>query len=109
MTVADFLIHQQFRFELGTSKISYYVSLLSLGIAITTLLTVKGIFAPIWAIVPLAFLMVIAIVIFGFFLERKDVIARLNTHMNMVNPQFLNLLESIDRIEKKIDKLEKLK
>jgi phosphate/sulfate permease len=109
MTFADFLIHQQFRFEIGTGKIGYYVSLLSLGIAITTLLTVKGIFVPLWAIVPLAIVMVIGIVIFGYYLERKDVIARLNTHMNMANPLFLELVESVDRIEKKIDTLEKLK
>jgi phosphate/sulfate permease len=107
MTLADFIIHQQFRFEMGTGKIGYYISLLSLGVAITTLLTVKGIFVPIWAIVPLAVAMVLGIVIFGYYLEQKDVIARLNTHMNQNNPQFLELVKAIDRIENKLIELER--
>ena len=107
MTFADFLIHQQFRFELGMSKVGFYVTLVSFGMMATTLLTVKGIFFPVWAIVPLAGSLMVGLLAFGYYLETRDVIDRLNTHMNTNNPQFLELLESIERIEQKVDRMEK--
>jgi glucan phosphoethanolaminetransferase (alkaline phosphatase superfamily) len=107
VTLADFIIHQQFRFELGVSKIGFYVTLVSFGMMLATMLTVKGIFFPVWAIVPLAGSLLLGLLAFGYYLETYDVIDRLNTHMNTNNPQFLELLESIDRIEKKVDKWEK--
>ena len=106
MTVADFLIHQQFRFELAMGKVGSYVALVSLGMMVTTLLTVKGIYFPIWAIVPFAAAMLLGLLVFGYHLEQQNVIARMNTHMNQNNPQFLELVGAIDRIERKIERLE---
>lgn len=107
MTLVDKLIHQQFRFELGMAKLGFYVALLNLMITLTTLLTVKGIFVPIWLMVPFTGFLILFLLVFGYYLETYNVIARLNSHMNRKgNPEFVTLIETIDRMEKKIDDLQ---
>jgi len=109
MTFVDKLILIQFRFELGMSKVGYYVTLFTFGMMITTMLTVKGIYVPVWAIVPIALTMLVGLFIFGTYLDIYNVIARINSHMNQRgNPEFATLIETVDRLEKKIDKLEKM-
>lgn len=110
MTLMDTLIHWQFRFELGMGKAGFYVTLITLMLTLTTLMIVKGIFFPAWATIPLAILLMAALMIFGFYLETYNVIARLNSHMNRKgNPEFVTLIETVDRMEKKIDALQKRK
>jgi hypothetical protein len=107
MTLADRLIHMQFRFELGMAKIGFYVGLVNMGLMLATYLTVKGISFPSWALIPLIVGLVTSLLVLGYYLEIYNVMGRLNSHMNTkANPEFMDLLATIDRLETKIDSIE---
>jgi hypothetical protein len=100
MTLADKLIYYQFRFEYGISKVGIYVAIINLGLLIVANLTLKGIFFPIWGIIPIAIILVIVFTIAGDFLIKYNVAGRLTSHFNKTtNPEFVVMMEQVNRIE----------
>jgi uncharacterized protein Yka (UPF0111/DUF47 family) len=52
--------------------------------------------------------MVAFMVFLGYFLDTRNVMGRLTSHLNRRgNPEFADLLEQVDRIEKKVDDLQR--
>jgi len=100
MTLADTIIHYQFRFEYGIGKAGVYLSIINLGLLIVANLTLKEIFFPMWGIVPIAIILAVTFTVIGDFLIKYNVAGRLNSHMNRTaNPEFLMMMEQINRIE----------
>lgn len=98
MTLADTIIYYQFRFEYGIGKMGIYLAILNLGLLVVANLTLKGIFFPIWGIIPIAIILVVFFTLFGIVLVKYNVMGRLNSHTNRWNPEFVQLVEKIDRI-----------
>ena len=108
MTLIDHLIDYQFWFEYGIGKFGIYIGIVNLALLIIANLTLKGIFFPIWGAIPVAIGVVITGVAFGYYLIKKDVASRLQSRANQnANPELNRLLDTMDRIEAKIDALEK--
>jgi hypothetical protein len=108
VTVIDKLIQYQFWFEYGIGKFGIYIGILNLTLIIIANLTLKGIFFPLWGAIPIAIMVVITGVVFGYYLITGDVASRLQSHANQnANPELNRLLDTMDRIEAKIDALEK--
>ena len=107
MTRVDRFIPYQFWFEYGIGKLGIYIGMVNLGLLIVTMLTVKGIYFPVWSIIPIAIAIVLFCTFFGWFLDTYNIMGRLGSHMNQRgNPELLILLESMARLERKIDELE---
>lgn len=108
MTITDHLIDYQFWFEYGIGKFGIYIGIVNLALLIIANLTLKGIFFPIWGAIPVALGVVITGIAFGYYLIKKDVASRLQSRANQnANPELNRLLDTMDRIEAKIDALEK--
>jgi len=100
MTIVDTIIHYQFRFEYGIGKMGIYLAIVNLGLLVVANLTLKGIFFPIWGIVPIAIILVIVFTLFGIVLVKYNVMGRLQSHSNRYgNPEFVELMGKIERIE----------
>jgi hypothetical protein len=108
MTLADRIIPYQFWFEYGIGKVGVYFAIISIGLSITTLLTVKGMFFPLWGFIPLGIVLVVFCMMFGYFLDTRNIMGRLNSHMNRKgNPEFIEILDTLHRLEEKVDAMEK--
>jgi hypothetical protein len=104
MTLVDRIIPYQFWFEYGVGKLWLYFSLVTLGISITTLLTVKGIFFPTWGIIPIAITVIVICTAFGWFLDTYQIMGRLTSHMNRKgNPEFDEICKDIKDIKKMLE------
>jgi hypothetical protein len=104
LTVADRIIQYQFWFEYGIGKLGVYLAILNLGLLTVTTFTVKGFFFPAWGIVPIAIAVIVFCTSLGWFLATRRVMARLNSHMNQTgNPEFITLIETVDRLEEKVN------
>lgn len=108
MTLADRIIPYQFWFEYGIGKFGVYLAIINLGLLITTLFTVKGIFFPTWGIVPIGIGLVVFCMTFGWFLDTRNVMGRLNSHMNRKgNPEFAKLCADVEEMKKMLEELKK--
>lgn len=104
MTLVDRLIVMEFWFEYGISKLSIFMGLATLGLSLTTLLTVKGIFFPLWGFLPIAVLMYFSAMTLGYFLDTRNVMGRFNSHMNRKgNPEFVKMIEDVDEIKRLLE------
>ena len=107
MKLIEHLVDYQFWFEYGIGKFGIYIGIVNLALLITANLTLKGIFFPIWGIVPVIAAVVITGVAFGYYLVKKNVASRLQSRANQhMNPELQELLERIRRIESKTDAMQ---
>lgn len=107
MTLADTIIGYQFWFEYGLQKAGLYVGIVSIGMTAITLLTVKGIYVPIWMFFPMGAAMVLFFVFLGYFLDTRNVMGRLISHQNRKdrNPEFGKLCENVENLNEQVCEL----
>jgi hypothetical protein len=100
LTIIERLIEYQFWFEYGIGKFGIYIGIVNLALLITANLTLKGVFFPMWGIVPVAGAVVVTGVLFGYYLIKNDVASKLQSHANQnMNPELQGIIESYKRIE----------
>lgn len=108
MTLAYTIIKYQFWFEYGLGKAGLYLGVINLGLLITTMFTVKGIYIPVWMFIPLGIVVVFVFIGIGYFLDTRNVLGRLISHQNRKgrNPEFGKLCEDVERMEERMDRIE---
>jgi hypothetical protein len=106
LKIIDRLIQYQFWFEYGIGKFGIYIGIVNLALLIVANLTLKGLFFPMWGIIPVFFIVVISGIIFGYYLMKYNVASRLQSHANQcANPELQELLTRLRSIEAKVDAL----
>ena len=103
MTLTDSLIPYYVRFQWGYGYISLLLALASFGMSIITMITVKGIYIPLWLIPVVGCLVILLCVGIGYFCEKFDIQNRMSSHSNKTsNPEFKKLCEDIEMIKRKV-------
>ena len=74
------------------------MGLISFGMALITMITVKGIYVPLWIIPIAGFAIVVMYIIIGWIFEHYDIWSRINSHYNQrQNPEIKQMSEDIKR------------
>jgi len=103
MTLVDKLIPQYVRFTWGYSYINLVIAITSFGLNIITVVTVKGIYMPLWILPFIGVAIVICGGMIGYYFEKKGVINRMVSHSNKnANPEFLQLCKDVKEIKDKL-------
>lgn len=106
MTLVELIIDLEFWFEYGIAKFGFYISIANFVLMVTTLLTVKGIFFPVWGIIPVGVALASCIVIIGYFLDTRRIMGRLNSRMNTRgNPEFLKMIDDVNEIRRMVEEM----
>ena len=107
MTLIDKFIPTYTRFVYGFSVISVVIGLVSFGMALITMITVKGIYIPTWMIVIVAGLLILLCTVTGYVFEKYSIWDRITSHQNQkANPEVRQILQEVREIKKIIDKKE---
>jgi len=105
MTLTDWIIPQFVRFQWGYGYISLGLAILSFGMSIVTMLTVKGIYISMWMLMLVGVIGLIGCLVLGYFCERFDIQNRIASHTNnAANPEFKRLCEDTKWIRGYIEK-----
>jgi len=103
MTVTDKLVPYYIWLTFGFSNISTFVGIINFGILLITLITVKGIYIPAWAIIFIAGILIMFCTTIGYFFDNYTVWKRIVSYQNKnVNPELSRLCEDVDKIKKKL-------
>lgn len=101
MTIADNLIPYYVRFLWGFGYLSVIMSLVSFGMSLVTMITVKGFYMPLWLIPVVAILVVGLCTAIGVYAEKFDVQNRIGSHINKkANPELTDMAKDIVEIKK---------
>jgi len=104
LTIVDKLIPQYVRFLWGYGYVSLVLAMTSFGMAMVTMLTVKGIYIPLWALVGIGALVVGFCTFVGYISETRNIQNRITSHANTnANPEIQRLCRDIDAIKKKLE------
>lgn len=101
MTLVDKLIPQYVRFQWGYGYVSLLMALISFGMSLVTMLTVKGIDIPAWTLLIIGGLVVMGCTMVGYCFEKQDIQNRITSHANKTaNPEFKQVCKDIALIKK---------
>jgi hypothetical protein len=94
----------QLWFEFGFNKLSLLMAAFNTGMLVITMITVKGIYIPLWMLPIAVTLLILTCIIVGYYFDRwgiwKELISRQNRYMN---PEFVKLCEDVEKIKKKLE------
>jgi len=104
MTFTDWLIPQFVRFQWGYGYISLGLAILSFGMSIVTMLTVKGIYVSMWMLIMVGLAGLAMCLILGYLCEKYDIQNRIASHTNnAANPEFKKLCEDVAWMKKRVE------
>ena len=105
LTIVDKLVPQYVRFLWGYGYVSLVLALISFGMAMVTMLTVKGIYIPLWALGGIGLAVIGFCTFVGYISETRDIQNRIASHANTrANPELKQLCADIDLIKKKLER-----
>ena len=103
MTFVDKLIPQYVRFQWGYGYVSLALALISFGMSLVTMLTVKGIYISLWMLLLIGVGVVVFCTGLGYYFEKKDIQNRITSHVNNnANPEVTKICKDIVSIKKKL-------
>lgn len=103
MTFVDKLIPQYVRFQWGYGYVSLALALISFGMSLVTMLTVKGIYISLWMLLLIGVGVVVFCTGLGYYFEKKDIQNRITSHVNNnANPEVTKMCKDIVLIKKKL-------
>lgn len=103
-TFTDWLIPQFVRFQWGYGYISLALAIMSFGMSIVTMLTVKGIYISLWMLCGIAIAGAIVCFLLGYFCEKYDIMNRIATHINTTaNPEIKKMYEDVQWIKQRME------
>jgi hypothetical protein len=104
MTTTDYLIPYYVWFTYGFGVISILMGIMNFGMLAITLITVKGIYIPLWMIPVVAGVMVIICVCVGRFFEKYGIWDRVTSHQNKnANPESVQICRDVAIIKKMLE------
>lgn len=81
------------RFVWGFGILAVWIGLLNFGMAIVTMVTVKGVYIPLWAIPAVAIGVLVFCTLIGHYFEKWDIWNRMTSHGNKAaNPEISEIL-----------------
>jgi len=100
VTLTDHLIPMYVRFGYGFGIISIFLGLISFGMNVVTMITVKGFYVPAWLIPIVGVGIVILCICIGYVLEKKNVLSRISTHSSTkINTEFRDMCQDVKEIK----------
>ena len=103
-TLTDRIVPWYTRFVYGFGIISILIGIVNFGMLAITMITVKGIYIPLWMIPVFAFIVGIFCTASGWFFEKYEIWNRITSHQNKnTNPEFKGLLKDIEIIKNNIE------
>ena len=79
------------------------MALISFGMSLVTMLTVKGIYISTWILIVIGAGVIIVCTGIGYYFEKNDIQNRITSHANKnANPEFKQVCKDIDKIKKKL-------
>lgn len=103
-TFTDWLIPQFVRFQWGYGYISLGLAILSFGMSIVTMLTVKGIYISLWMLCGIGIAGLLACLALGYICEKYDVMNRITSHANIAaNPEIKKMYEDVRWIRHRME------
>ena len=101
MTAVDHIIPWATRFIWGFTYFSMVLGIISFGINLVTMLTVKGFEIPVWSIPIIVTIMMLFLTVFGWVCEKYNIIGRIIGHQNRnMNNEFNTMMHDIKDIKK---------
>lgn len=101
MTLVDTIIPYYYWFKNGFGEISVPMALVNLALLVVTMITVKGIYIPLWIVPIIAVVVICACVGVGWFFEKYDINSRIATHVTKKqNPMLNEMFEILKKMEK---------
>ena len=101
MTLVDKLIPFYVWFLFGFAILSVIMGIANFGMVAITLMTVKGLYVPTWAIVLVAGLVISLCIIIGYTFEKYSIWDRITHHQNEKNnPQLRIIMKDLQDIKK---------
>jgi hypothetical protein len=101
VTLVDRVIPLYIWFIWGFGFLSVFIGLINFGMSIVTMITVKGIYIPLWIIPIVAGSVFLLCTFLGFIAERYDVWNRITSHQNLnANPEFKKLCTDVAALRK---------
>jgi hypothetical protein len=108
MTLVDKLIPYYVRFQWGYSYVSLVMTLVGFAVSIITMLTVKGIYVPLWAIGLIGSGIMLFCSALGTFTEKKDIQNRITSHSNQnANPEFQDIFRKVTKTRDDVELIKK--
>jgi len=103
MTITDKLVPYYVWFMYGFGTVGVVMGTLNFGVTIATLITVKGIYIPTWAIVIISGSVIAACTATGYYFEKYSIWKRAVSHQNQnVNPELLQISKDVKIIKEKL-------
>ena len=107
-TLVDKAIPYWVWFILGFGCLSVIFSMGNYAINFITLLTVKGIYIPLWAIMGLIVVMIGICMFVGWVFETYQIWDRITSHQNRnMNPEIRGIYDKVTSLEKDIKEIKK--
>ena len=105
MTLTDNLIPYYVWFVYGFGIVSILIGIVNFGMSLVTMITVKGIYIPLWMILVVAVLVIGFCTATGYFFEKYAIWSRITSHQNMnINPEIRQLCEDVRYIRTMAEK-----
>jgi hypothetical protein len=108
MTITDRLIPYYYWFKYGYAELMIPVAIVNITFVAITLITVKGISIPLWLEIGLPISAGIACIVIGWFMQRYNITARVNSVANLYNnAELRKIYDDVDYIRKYIEENKK--
>ena len=105
MTVAERLVPVYAWFGIGYGVMSLFMAVINFGMLAVTMLTVRGIQIPAWAILVFAVSIGIACILLGGFFVHYDVQSRVTSYLNcQSNPEIDQIAKDVKWLRDKAEK-----
>ncbi len=106
MTIIDRIIPIYVWFGWGFSTLGVFFSMINFGVAIITMITVKGIYVPLWMIPVIGVFIIALCTVTGYIAEKYAVWNRITSHMNQnANPEIKQLCADVAELRKDFKQL----
>jgi hypothetical protein len=103
-TITDRLIPYYVWFLYGFGLISVFITVVNFGANQVTMITVKGIFVPLWMVPVVGITIIIFCIVLGYYFEKYHVWNRITSHQNQnMNPEIKQLSDDVKAIKKMLE------
>jgi membrane-bound ClpP family serine protease len=103
--VVDRVIPFYVWFGYGFATISVFIGIINFGMLVVTMITVKGIYVPSWAVVILALLVFVVCVSTGYLFDKYKIWKRITSYQNIhANPELKGIYDDVKCIRELLEK-----
>ena len=102
--LVDYLVAVQLWFEYGFARVSIVLAAVNTGMLIVTVITVKGLYVPLWVVPSVVAVVCVACVVAGYYYETRGIWGKMISRQNRnMNPEFVRLCDDVEKIKRKLE------